>query len=118
MNELWNDPNRFGAIIGVFGGLLGAYCGVVGAVAGVMAPKARARGFVLGSMYAMLAVAAVFGVLGVVALASGAPFAAWFFPLQIAFILGMINGILIPAIKRRYREAEARRLEAEALRRA
>lgn len=114
----WFDARSsamFGGIGGAAAGVLG---GVVGAAGGILAPKGKGRGFVLGSMM----VGAIFGVLalltGIVALVLGQPYHVWYPLFLLGAVLGGVMGGLIPVVRRRYREAEQRRLDADALRRS
>jgi hypothetical protein len=54
---------------------------------------------------------------GLYALAVGQPFGIWFFPTFIGVIFVAVMGGLLPVVQLRYAQAEARRLEAEGLRR-
>jgi len=111
-NEIWFGT-LYGSIVGGGGGSLG---GVLGALAGVLAPQGKGRGLILGGMYTMV----VFGVLslvfGLVALFAGQPYGIWFAPVLAGVIFVAVAGGLIPVIRRRYAEAEHRRLEAAAVR--
>jgi hypothetical protein len=67
---------------------------------------------VLGSCFALIAVAAMFLVAGIVAIATGQSWGIWF-----GFLLPGIQGLIlfpifVPIIRTRYREAEERRMHA------
>ena len=117
MSGFLNDPGLFAIVVGVAGGILGSLCGVLGAMAGVLAPRGVGRSFVLGGFYVIVMIGGASFIAGIVALATSQHCFVWFFPMQIGIVLGVVCGVLIPTVKRRYREAEARRLDAEALRR-
>jgi hypothetical protein len=103
MNEPWFDPQAYAWIPGTVFGTLG---GVMGAVAGNLAPKGRAKSFVLGAWWAFIAVGVLFLVIGVVALFSGQPYGIWY-GFGLPGCLGTILfSVLLPVIKARYREAE------------
>lgn len=114
----WFDPQTFGTYAGALGGagvgLLGAFFGGFGSWA---AQRGRFRGLILGGMAVTggLCAAALFA--GILALAVGQPYGVWY-PLA---LIGLIGGGcflgLLPVMRKRYAEAEARRFEAEALRR-
>jgi hypothetical protein len=117
-SEAWFEPDT--AIkIGAFGGaILGSLCGIIGAMAGIFSPRGKAKGFVLGSMFLMVLVGAGSLVVGIVGVSTGQPYNVWFPFLLIGSILCFVTGPLIPVTKTRYRQADQRRLDAEALRRS
>jgi hypothetical protein len=118
MSTPWFDPNQFGIWFGVLvGGVGGSLAGVLGAVAGTLAPQGRGRVWVLGAMRAFLGMGLALAALGLVALVCGQPFGIWFWPLFVGADCAVLFGFLTPVVRRRYAEAEERRLEAEALRR-
>lgn len=105
--------------LGAFGGAgIGVLGGLIGVMAGMLAPKGKARGLVLGTMV-------VGALLGIHCLIAGA--AGWLTG-QPGFVLhpllmlgGILTGVLgglIPVVRNRYRQAEQRKLEADALRRS
>ena len=103
---------------GYGGGAVGLLGGCIGVAAGTLAPKGKGRSAVLGSM----AVFAVLGVLslltGLTALVFGQPYHVWYPLLLLGVIPAGVMGGLIPVVRRRYAEAEQRRLDAAALRRS
>jgi peptidoglycan/LPS O-acetylase OafA/YrhL len=76
MIEPWFDPNRWAWLPGT---VLGSSIGLWGALTGALVPQRRGRAVVfgLGLLLAVLATASVAA--GVTALATGQPFAVWFF---------------------------------------
>src|SRR3954447_10921655 len=114
MTPWWTQQTAgwIGAIAGSGSGLLGA---AVGTIAGIYAPRGKGKRVV----YALFVVAIIGGVaalaLGLFALATGQPYVVWY-PLV---LLGGMNALLFccltPVIRRVYRQAEARRMEAEEL---
>ncbi|MHC4824257.1 MAG: hypothetical protein ACYTEP_09590 [Planctomycetota bacterium] len=107
------------AMVGGFGGAaVGILGGCVGAAAGVLAPKGKGRGFVLGTMTSCAALGVLVLIAGIYALIVGQPYGVWY-PLVLlgALLTGVIGG-LIPMVRKRYAEAEQRRLDADDLRRS
>jgi hypothetical protein len=114
----WFDPALFGTWFGILvGGVGGTLGGLLGAVAGTLAPRGKGRAFVLGGMRAFSVMGLLLAVFGLAALLCGQPFFIWFFPLFFGADLALLFVVLTPVVRRRYAEAEERRLEAEALRR-
>lgn len=102
--------------LNIAGGVLGASIGCFGALVGYLAPRGKARRFALGGMLA-------FGALGVAALIGGAalafrgaPFMVFWPVLLMGVIIPGVVGPMFFVIRKRYREADARRMEAAALR--
>lgn len=119
MSTPWFDPALFGTWFGVLvGGVGGSLGGLLGAVAGTLAPQGKGRAFVLGGMWAFTVLGFIVAAFGLVALLCGQPFFIWFFPLFFGPDIALIFGLLTPVVRRRYAEAEERRLEAEVLRRS
>ena len=117
MAEPWFDPNTFGGWFGLIaGGGLGTLGGLLGAAAGTLAPRGKAKGFVLGAWYAMIAIGVVSLSVGIYALAVGQPRAIWYGPVLCGTIITIVMGSLLPLIRLRYREAEQRRIDADGLR--
>ena len=54
---------------------------------------------------------------GLYALATGQPYHVWYPFALMGFILAVVLGSLLPVVRRRYAQAEQRRIDAEALRR-
>ena len=117
MIEWWNaqDGNLYGAIGGAVLGVVG---GGIGAAAGVLAPRGKGRGLVLGAMAAVFVAGNVVLAMGVIAMMRGQPYHVWY-PLTLCGgIVSLVIGPLLPVVNMRYRQAEARRMEAEGLRRS
>jgi hypothetical protein len=97
--------------VGVLGGLFGT-------VVGLCAPRGIARAPVLAGHAALAGVGVLVLVAGVVAAATGQPRHV-FYPLLLGgFVLSAVLLPLLPVVRMRYRQAEARRIQAEELRRA
>lgn len=116
MNEWWTSQDS--ALIGAIGGsAVGVLGGLFGTVVGLCAPKGIARGPVLGSQLALAAVGVLMLIAAVVALLGNQPYHVWF-PLMLGgTLLGALMGGLYPVVRARYMQAEARRMDAESLRR-
>jgi MFS family permease len=117
MTEWWSTQMA-GVIGGVGGGGLGALGGLLGALAGWLAPQGRGKAFILGGFVAMIVIGVASLCVGIVAITLGQPYHVWYPLCLVGFILSLVPGILLPVIRMRYRQAEARRMEAEQLRRA
>lgn len=116
MSAWWSQ--MAGTYIGAFGGAgIGVLCGTYGAVAGVLAQKGKARSAVLGFHVALLAVGVVTLVAGIVAVVLDQPYHVFYPLLLLGGVTSVVLGGLLPAMRKRYAEAEHRRLEAEEIRR-
>jgi MFS family permease len=119
MMEPWFDPIRFGALYGgIGGGLLGSLGGILGAAAGTLAPKGKGRSFIMGAFTLMMLVGIGHLVIGLYALSVGQPYGIWYPLVLIGVILTILFTTLRPVVRKRYEEAEARKMEAAAFRRA
>ncbi|MDQ7013239.1 MAG: hypothetical protein Q9O74_05000 [Planctomycetota bacterium] len=116
MNDWWT--NQDAGLIGAIGGsAIGVLGGLFGSVVGICAPKGIARGPVLGGQLAMAAFGVALLIAGVVAIVQHQPVHVWL-PLVLggSLLAGLMGG-LYPVVRMRYAQAEARRMDAEALRR-
>ncbi len=113
----WFDPNTFGAWFGAIGGGVGgSLCGLLGAAAGTLAPRGKGRPWILGSMAAMIGLGVLSLGFGIVALVKGQPYGIWYPAVLSGLVVTIVMGSLLPVVRWRYAEAEARRMEAESLR--
>jgi hypothetical protein len=100
---------------GLLGAIVGSLLGGVGAVIGVLASRGRARALVLVLTRGIAVVGAAALVLAVVALIRSQPYEV-VYPL---FLVGALSvglpAFLMPALRRRYEEAELRRIAARDL---
>jgi hypothetical protein len=111
MNEPWFDPS-YGWLPGT---LLGCLAGLVGGLAGWLAPQGRAKPLILGSFGLLLGASVVMLMAGAVGYVSGQPYEVWY-GLGLAGSIGvLVLGLNAPQLLRFYRQAEARRLEAQDL---
>ena len=118
MGEWWSAENA--SLIGAIGGsMVGVLGGVFGTVVGVCAPRGIARGPVLVGQASMAIVGLAVFVTGIAAATVAGQPSHVFLPLLLAgFVMSSVFGPLYPVVRARYRQAEARRLQAEEFRRA
>src|SRR5215207_680727 len=105
MSPWWNayDGNLIGGYGGAAVGVLG---GCLGAAAGYLAPKGRAKTFILSAFAVMIAVGVLTLIAGVVALSSGQPRHVWYPLVLIGGIVCIVVPIQFPVLRARYRQAE------------
>ncbi len=117
MTEWWSGTNAayIGAIGGSAVGILGA---VIGCMAAMWVPKGMHRGLVLGLMGSLAAGGVAMLLIGIAAVVASQPYHVWYPLVLCGAILGLVCGINLPIVAMRYRQAEARRMDAEALRRS
>lgn len=114
----WFSAHTANLIGGWGGATVGVLGAIVGSTVGTMAPKGQGRGFVLGLMgFCIVLGAIVFGT-GITAVSLGQPYAIWYPLVMLGALPAGIMGALFPMVRRRYAEAEQRRLDADALRRS
>lgn len=119
MAEPWFDPNTFGAWFGsIAGGGLGTLGGLLGALSGTLAPRGKAKGFILGAFYTLIGIGIALLAVGIYAYAVGQPWGIWYGPVLCGSIVTIVTGSLLPVIHMRYREAEQRRIDADGVRMA
>ncbi len=110
MNEPWFDPNRWAWLPGTFFGCLG---GLWGGLGGVLASQGKARRLVVGFGELLQWLSVVLLAAAVIALCTGQPYGVWYF-LGLPGLIGTcVIGPLLPLVRKRYREAEERRMQAE-----
>ncbi len=115
----WFDEQTAGMIGGVLGAVLGGgFGGIGGGVGGPLAAMGKARGLVLGIFSLAIVIGSALALTALVALIMGQP---WHVPFAIGFpglLTAGIMGGLLPVVRKRYQQAEHRRLDADAIRRA
>jgi MFS family permease len=118
MSQPWfEDVNTFGAYAGaILGGGGGMLAGLWGALAGTLAPKGKAKSLILGMGIAIAAAGAILAGVGLYAWIDGQPYGIWYPLLLAGSVLLIVCGALVPVVRKRYAEAEARRLAAEQFR--
>ncbi len=108
-----------GILLGSFGGAgLGALGAILGVTAGILLPQGRGRTWLLGTVLSVTTLGVLCFLTGLLALWQDQPYAVWFPLLLLGGLAGGVFGGLYPTFKCRLREAEQRRLEADALRRS
>ncbi len=116
-SEWWSQS--FGVHLGAYGGAgLGVLGGALGAAMGVLAPKGKGKTFILSTMGLLIATSVVLLLTGIIALIIGQPYHVWYGPMLIGFIGSVVLGSLFPVVVIRYRQAEARKMDAEAFKRS
>lgn len=114
----WFSEQQAGMIGGIGGAVVGSIGGgVMGPLIGVCAPRGRFKAPILSMM-------TLFVVLGIGCLCTG--LVAWMLgqPAHVVYVFGLtgfimttVMGGLLPVVRRVYRQAERRKLEAEEFRR-
>lgn len=116
MHEWWSAQTAIW-IGSLGGGGLGTLAGLFGAAVGLLAPRGLARGPVLATHLALVLIGAAMLLAGLLALVLGQPYHVYYPLGLIGLILTAVMGPLWPVVRARYRQAEARRLEAAQFRR-
>ncbi len=114
----WWTQQTAGLIGGALGGGIGLLGAGLGVIAGYGAPKGKGKPAVLAILGAMLGLGALALVAGVAGVFLGQPYHVYYPLLLIGGIGSLVGGINAPIILRRYQQAEARKLDAEELRRS
>ena len=105
----------FGAIAGSTVGLLG---GILGVAVGILAPRGKCKTFVLASMVILLVGSSALLCTGAIAFIVKQPYHVWYFPVLCGTIGSAVLGPLFPLVRLRYRQAEARKMDAESFKRS
>jgi hypothetical protein len=112
MNEPWFDPNAFAWIPGT---AIGVCAGLWGGLAGWLAPRGKARRWVLGTGIVLVFVSALCLPVAVYAWFAGQPYGIWY-GIGLPGVIGpIVLGANLPAVQLAYRRAEERRLAARDL---
>ena len=110
--------DRTGIMIGAFGGAgVGLLGGAIGVAGSLLVPKGKGRGFVLGMLMTGMICGIICLLVGITALILGQPYAIWYPLVMLGAVPAAVMGGLLPAIRKRYAEAEQRRMDADDLRR-
>ncbi|MBM4112853.1 MAG: hypothetical protein FJ253_05680 [Phycisphaerae bacterium] len=110
------DSVHPGIVGGALGAGIGIWGGLIGAVGGMCAPRGRAKGFVILLFVIQIVVGLMLLTIGIGALAVGTQWMTaytFLMPGGLAVLLGVL---LLPVVLARYRQAEQRRIDAEAFR--
>lgn len=113
--EPWFDQLLAAKYGGVIGGILGGVGGVLGACAGILAPKGKGRSFVLGSMILLFGISILSLVLGIIAVIFKQPYHVYYGLLLLGFIGSAVIGGNFFIVKKRYQEAELRKIDASSI---
>ncbi len=105
--QWWDDRSA-----GFVGGIAGSVLGCLGGLIGLLASSAKARGFVLGAMKTMIALGVAALILGGVALTRSQPYLVYYPLLLIGLLSVMVPAFSLPSVRRRYEEAELRKMRA------
>lgn len=97
---------------GLIGGLTGTFWGLLGAMVGVLTSLGRGRRVVQSLMILAMVAAAAGGVLGLAAWMGGQPAWVWYSLLFPAVLGGGVFGAQWSTVRRRFDEAELRRMRA------
>ena len=109
MIEPWFNPNTAGFIPGVAIGVVGA---VLGVLTGIMAPRGKGRALLLTLYVAAIVASVALLVLGAIGLVRGQPYGVWY-GMGLAGVIGTaVFGSLFFVVRRRYLDAESRRMGA------
>ena len=110
MNQPWFDPNHWAWLPGSLLGCFGALWGTLG---GVLAPQGKARPLVLGLGVLLGGLSVLLLGTAMTALWAGQPYGVWY-GLGLPGLIGtLVLCPLIPLVRKRYREAEERWIQAE-----
>jgi hypothetical protein len=116
MTPWWTE--RTAALIGAIGGGgLGTLAGLFGSAVGMLVPRGKGKTVVLTIHTLLLVVGVISLVAGIAAVSMRQPYHVYFPLLLIGVILTIVLGGLLPVVRRGYRIAEQRRMDAAALRR-
>lgn len=115
----WFDPVTFGTYFGAMGG---ATVGILGALLGTLGSRWAQRGahraLVIGSMLAIGGAGALLLLTGLAGLLLGQPYGVWYPLTLIGGVSALVFLCQVPVMRRRYDQAETRRMQADELRRA
>jgi hypothetical protein len=112
MIQPWFDPNRYAWIPGTAYALTAAF--IAGLVVW-LAPRGRARNFILRVWFVLWAAAVALLLAGVAALADGQPWGVWYSLILPGAIGTLVVGATSVAVRKTYRQIEERRLAAKDL---
>lgn len=103
----WSDQTG-----GLIGGILGSALGLLGALVGTLSGMGRGRRFAVGTCFAVIGLGVICLVVGVTAVVASQPYAVYY-PLLLTGLMGtVIVGGVLPGIRKRFAQAELRRIEA------
>jgi hypothetical protein len=112
MMQPWFDVTHYAWIPGA---AYGVAAGLMGGLVGWLAPRGRARSFIVRAWFALWAVALLLLAAGFVALAKGQPWGVWYALLLPGAVGTLVVGANAPVVLRAYQKVEERRLAAKDL---
>jgi hypothetical protein len=108
------NPNMVGALLGSGVGVFG---GIYGPMAGILAPRGRCKTLVMTVHYMGIVIGLALIIVAIIAMINRQPYLIWYGLGLPGLIIASLMVGLLPVVKLRYRQAEARKLEAESFRR-
>ena len=109
--EPWFDP----MYAWVPGTIVGCLAGLMGGLGGWLAPKGKAKGFILPMWWLLLLSSGVLLAAGIFGYLAGQPYGIWYGLCLTGLIGVLVLGINLPILIIRYRQAEQRRMHAHDL---
>jgi hypothetical protein len=97
---------------GVIGGIGGSVLGILGGLIGMLAGMGKLRRLVVATCVLLIVLGAICFAVGAVALLIGQPYGVYYPLLLVGGLTAGILGALLPSIRRRYEEAELRKMAA------
>jgi hypothetical protein len=97
---------------GWFGSIFGTVIGICGGIIGTLAGRGRARRFVMSLAITLMIVGGGLFIAGLVAVMLRQPYSVWYPLLLSGGLSGGLIGGLLPSLKRRYEQAEIRKMQA------
>ena len=114
----WWTDQQAGFLGGILGSAVGILGGILGTVTGVCAPRGKCKPFVYALFAFMIGIGIIALIASLTALCLHQPYAVYYPLTLIGVLCPTIGGGLVPVVRRTYRQADNRRLEAEELRRS
>jgi hypothetical protein len=116
MSPWWSDQSA-GLWGGIAGSAIGIMGGIFGTLAGVYAPRGKCKTLVYSIMTFMLAAGVATFIAAWAAISMHQPYGVWYPLMLCGSLVTILFGMAVPIVRYRYRQADARKLEAEELRR-
>ncbi len=105
--------SNMGMVGGLVGGGVGVLGGLYGTLIGILAPRGKAKSFMFAFHWLMLAIGIAMIYLSVYALMTGQPYGVWYGLGLPGLIVTALMITFTPMLKKVYRAAEQRQLEAQ-----
>lgn len=103
MVEPWFDANHWAWLPGT---LLGCMGGLWGSLVGILVPQRKGQSVVYGFSFLLAGLATALAIVGLFGLASGQPFAVWFFLAVPALPLAVLSFAALYYLPKMYRFVE------------